>query len=827
MEMTEIRNLVRDLDLTLQPRTAPRYKVWLQLATQQLRFRSLIQVIGHNLKKREKCKTCWFYYTIHRTCMSSPSYTSEPIDSSSPRWESLEVPILHATGHSTASEIILRLWRRTKAGNPSSDVTVFTWGISFTGLSYIGSKLPKDLENILRDNSLIFKIQGGFFVPAFCFVDTPELKRFTHISVNSTEVKDSYSVNKLCSLRSKMQALKQQSDSVQALREKIASGDSVQIPRYPQSSLNRLLQPKKVNREKKVEIFRVRKELEIAKFRAKLLEQERVRKMSEVRILNQLHLDITEQNQDHGSELMERYRELNKDMERLQEWRQNHIDVRETFIQSTARLAHRRRQLISELNLIYPVHQESDGKFRINNVFLPDSESLESTNDTDVAVALGFVAHTTQMIANFLNIPLRYPIVHYGSRSKIIDHITESLPDSDRQFPLFARSKDKLHFHYAVYLLNKNIAQLRWYCGLPTVDLRATLPNLSSLINARSNEPLDSSKRTFSVSSLDAEIPNNKLLTPPLEKILFEKCHRTTASMSQLKASKTTLGSSLDQGLDKPIQSLNLNSQSKRICKSAESAIDYTTLTLPRDTSSISSNETLNETVFKNLRDRNSSHQTSFSKFMDEGFMENNIEITIPTSVSKPKTNSNNEESSTMRQRSSNSISSCEMALSNSQFDGEESSNGNSEKYNDQLEYSSTNKEDAMSQSYSISESYPVVLNTETVNAVVCEEKDSLLASETKCNDCSVFSKEITDSTLSLDGIVEYTERSEQKQRAISFCSDPAEGRTSPKIFARKRYDSESRKDQEETQILLENLHRSGFGVGKHAEKTETDISIN
>lgn len=100
-----------------------------------------------------------------------------------------------------------------------------------------------------------------------------------------------------------MQALKQQSDSVQVLREKIASGDSVQMPRYSQSSLNRLLQPKKVNIEKKVEILRVRKELEIAKFRAKLLEQERVRKMSEVRTLNQLHLDITEQNQDHGLSL--------------------------------------------------------------------------------------------------------------------------------------------------------------------------------------------------------------------------------------------------------------------------------------------------------------------------------------------------------------------------------------------------------------------------------------------------------------------------------------------------------------------------------------------
>jgi len=53
---------------------------------------------------------------------------------------------------------------------------------------------------------------------------------------------------------------------------------------------------------------------------------------------------------------------------------------------------------------------------------------------------------------------------------------------------LFARSKDKLQFHYAVYLLNKNIAQLRWYCGLPTTDLRATLPNLATLINIKPNQ---------------------------------------------------------------------------------------------------------------------------------------------------------------------------------------------------------------------------------------------------------------------------------------------------------------------------------------------------
>lgn len=156
------------------------------------------------------------------------------------------------------------------------------------------------METVLRDNSLIFKIQGGYFAPAFCFLNQPQLKRYIHINVNSNEIRDSYSVNKLRSLRSKMQALKQQSDSVQALREKIASGESVQTPKFAQTTLNRLLQPKKVNKEKKIEIMNIRKELEMAKFRARLLEQERVRKMGQVRALNQLHLDITDENQDHG-----------------------------------------------------------------------------------------------------------------------------------------------------------------------------------------------------------------------------------------------------------------------------------------------------------------------------------------------------------------------------------------------------------------------------------------------------------------------------------------------------------------------------------------------
>lgn len=789
MELSESRNLVKDLDLTLQPRIAPRYKIWLSLATQQLRLRSLVQIIGHNLKANVNGEVCWFYYTLHRSSMSSPLYTSEAIDNANPRWSSLEVPTLHATGYSTASEIILRIWKRSMLGDNTTDATLFTWGISFTGLIYIGPKLPTNLEIILRENSLVFHFQGGYFTPAYCFVTNPDLKRYLYMNINASEVKSSYTVNKLSSLRSKMQALKQQTESVQALRVRIASGDDFHTPKYPQTTLNRLLQPRRVNREKKMEIMKIRKELEMAKFKTKLLEQERARKMAEIRVLNQLHTNIVEENQDHGSDLMERYRELNRDMERLNEWRQNHMDTRETYLHMSSQLAQRRRQLISELSLIYSIRQDSIGKFRINDVYLPDSEELELSNDTQVAVALGFVAHTTQMIANFLNVPTRYPIIHYGSRSKVVDHIIESLPDNDRQFPLFARSKDKLQFHYAVYLLNKNIAQLRWYCGLPTADLRATLPNLATLINIKPNQMhLDDSKRTFSTSSLDTEGGNGKQnppLTPPLQKIIFEKCHRSSRSMSQLKSIKSTLGSSLDQGLDKPVQSPALGNQSKRICKSEESAIDNKTLVLAKDRSSNSSNETLNSAILNNIDNINLKDKDNFVEIRNKVVIENNIEIMIPTSVSKARNVADSMESSSVsaRDRSSNSISSCEMALS-SQNDVDDNSNDNHARRegNDDnvfsMDNSLRNVKDAIDSVLRNGEhtkgynSKDDVLQSYDTSSSTIMSEQSIQSSLTET---AIYSREgFAKSCISLDDACTYEEL-KQKQRTNSICSYPEE----------------------------------------------------
>jgi hypothetical protein len=60
-----------------------------------------------------------------------------------------------------------------------------------------------------------------------------------------------------------------------------------------------------------------------------------------------------------GLELMDRYRNLHKDIEHLKEWKRNFVDMREAMLLTSAQLSSRQKQLISELSLIYPIVQVS------------------------------------------------------------------------------------------------------------------------------------------------------------------------------------------------------------------------------------------------------------------------------------------------------------------------------------------------------------------------------------------------------------------------------------------------------------------------------------
>lgn len=58
-----------------------------------------------------------------------------------------------------------------------------------------------------------------------------------------------------------------------------------------------------------------------------------------------------------GSELMSLYRQLSRDIERLRGWRRSQTDTHELYVHTAAQLHLRRKQLIKQLLLIYPIEK--------------------------------------------------------------------------------------------------------------------------------------------------------------------------------------------------------------------------------------------------------------------------------------------------------------------------------------------------------------------------------------------------------------------------------------------------------------------------------------
>lgn len=78
-------------------------------------------------------------------------------------------------------------------------------------------------------------------------------------------------------------------------------------------------------------------------------------------------------------------------------------------------------------------YQVSGAKYTICGVHLPNSEDFAGVDEGMISVALGFVTHLLQMISFFLHVPLRYPLFHFGSRSRVVDHISDKISDKERE----------------------------------------------------------------------------------------------------------------------------------------------------------------------------------------------------------------------------------------------------------------------------------------------------------------------------------------------------------------------------------------------------------
>ncbi|XP_071949970.1 UV radiation resistance-associated protein-like isoform X2 [Antedon mediterranea] len=505
--------------------------VHVNLSTQQRRLRHLRSLSARNIqtdkshgKKDALIET---YFTLHTFDNKEAIYTSEKIlDSLNPTWRSFDLSRSCDDVDTALPGLIVRVW----GGTDEQFKLIIEWKVDLQGLRYLGEYINN--ENLkYQPNSLIFGMFEGFY-------GATEKERIeeTYVSgldrkleVEQSSVRLSYTTYSLSRVHTAQRAIKQTQVSVGKVQHKI------------ENHLDQLQAKTKVFSEKETLLLRV-----------SMLRNE-VRHQRNLVKLQKQKADASKNSiQDKLNKFSISKEKFNKEKEELREKKTELYKKREEFIETNRNLAIRKRSLVGELSYIYPITEQTDGSMSILGVKLPNAEDYSGTDDTTIAVALGHTCHLLHMISQIQMLPSRYPMVHLSSRSVIRDHITKLLADKDRDFPLYTKGKERFQFRYAVYLLNRNVAQLRYALGLATSDLRATLPNLKSLlelkwgVNKKYDTDYDEGENVINDDDEESE-------NPRLSTIYQEKKKRVTISSDvQVAAPPSASGSQNEKNVVSP-----------------------------------------------------------------------------------------------------------------------------------------------------------------------------------------------------------------------------------------------------------------------------------
>lgn len=257
--------------------------------------------------------------------------------------------------------------------------------------------------------------------------DPESLKvRYIEKSFFKTEIRLSYNVDKLLLLQEKQRKMIKKSASAKELIDKIcmrsafclnleliANKAMLYRPRGNPSmgrTLNRLLfqQPEQPKPEILLQAQELRRRIETAKFRCRLLVQERNQAKIKLRQMEQKLGTISDSNIEHEAWLMANYRGLAREKDAETKSIMANRDQNETLIQMVKALDERRQHLLRELKEIYCIKQNDHRLFTINGVALPNFDPISDViPPLEISVALGYAAHITLMCSIVLNCPLR------------------------------------------------------------------------------------------------------------------------------------------------------------------------------------------------------------------------------------------------------------------------------------------------------------------------------------------------------------------------------------------------------------------------------------
>ncbi|XP_053827057.1 UV radiation resistance-associated gene protein isoform X3 [Vidua macroura] len=387
----------------LPPGSAAR-ALHVELPSQQRRLRHLRNIAARNIINKNGHCLLDTYFTLH-LCDNSKIYKefykSEVIRNSlNPTWRSLDFGIMPDHLDTSVSCFVVRIW----GGKKEHFQLLIEWKVNLDGLKYLGQQI-----HARNPNEIIFGLNDGYYRASFEQKDHSGTLKNSLLQVDQNCVRNSYDVFSLLRLHRAQCAIKQTQVTVQKI------GREIEEKLRCTSTRNEL---KKESECLQLKILVLRNELERQK---KALGQE-------VALLHKQKSTLLDRENVFGTE----YQKLEEHNESLYELRKECTAKREQFLKINAQQTIRYKQLLSELSYIYPIDLNNQKDYFVCGVKLPNSEDFQAKDDGSIAVALGYTAHLVSMISFFLQVPLRYPIIHKGSRSTIKDNINDKLTEKER-----------------------------------------------------------------------------------------------------------------------------------------------------------------------------------------------------------------------------------------------------------------------------------------------------------------------------------------------------------------------------------------------------------
>lgn len=450
------------------------------LRTQQRRLRHVRGVLIRNLTLPSHMYlvdpiSISVYFTVH--CQPSPEkvlFKSDPVKGSySPSWESVQLTS-YRYGHNQS--FIIRVWVQfggeIKEEEEEEHGLVFERKVELFDLSYLGLTVNKDGSGY-PPNSVVVGMYEGLYshpevggvpcAPKVIHSLTDYLPPQSLLEVQKREVVDSYLHTILTRIFTYQEKLNEARRSTRSERAKVEL----------------YLRLKRQALEKRNERERLITRLQIYKYQLKRMEEPENEESSALERVRGKADKAENELRDKQADLVHKREELRLAM--------SVFSLKREQMQRLKRNRHlRQRHMIYELANTFLIKDRAD-TYTICNVILPHADQLEQPSRVEqLGVALGYVAHLIHHLGKILFLPLLYPIRPQGSKSVILDLVSEeTLIDNIKEFPLFAKGSEKALFQYAVFLLNKDIAQVRQHCGYGTSKtmFKRTLPNMKFLLD--------------------------------------------------------------------------------------------------------------------------------------------------------------------------------------------------------------------------------------------------------------------------------------------------------------------------------------------------------